>query len=144
MEYQYWWLLAAILLFLIEIFTPSFFAASLGIGAFFSAAVAFMGFNLEVQLFVFSMFSLASIFLLRPIIKKHLYNAKDVKTNADAMIGRTGRIIQPIGQEMGRIAIDGDEWQCVTEGDAALLPMGSIARVTKRDSIVLTVEPLNN
>jgi len=144
MEYQYWWLLAAILLFLVEIFTPSFFAASLGIGAFFSAAVAFMGFNLEVQLFVFSMFSLASIFLLRPIIKKHLYNAKDVKTNADAMIGRTGRILQPIGHEMGRIAIDGDEWQCVTEGDAALLPVGAIARVTKRDSIVLTVEPLNN
>lgn len=142
MENQYWWLLAGILLFLIEIFTPSFFAASLAIGAFASAIFAWMGFNLEWQLFVLSIVSLASMFLLRPIIKNKFYTNKETKSNADAIIGRTGKVVQAIGSEMGRVAIDGDEWQCHANGSEVAL--GTMVRVIERESIILTVEPLNN
>ncbi len=146
MEAQYWWLIAGILCLLIEIFTPGFFAASLGIGAFGAAGIAFFGGSLEWQLFVFSIVSVLSIFLLRPIIKKHLYDTDDVRTNADALIGRVGTVIKEIDEatNQGRCAIDGDEWQFTLEDEEARISKGKKVRVLKRDSIILTVEPVNS
>lgn len=145
MDYQYWWLIAGILLLLIEIFTPGFFAASLGIGAFAAATVAYFGGSLEWQLLIFSVISVLSIFLLRPIIKKHLYDTDDVKTNADALVDRVGTVIKEIdpATNRGRCAIDGDEWQFELSDEYQQIEIGKKVRVIKRDSIILTVEPLN-
>lgn len=146
MDPQYWWLIAGILLLLVEIFTPGFFAASLGIGAFAAAIVAYFDASMEWQLLVFSIFSILSIFLLRPIIKKHLYDTKEVKTNADALIGRVGTVIKEIdpATNQGRCAIDGDEWQFIFIDEAERIEVGRKVRVLERDSIILTVEPLKS
>lgn len=146
MDPQYWWLIAGILLLLIEIFTPGFFAASLGIGAFSAAAVAYFNGSMEWQLLTFSVVSVLSIFLLRPIIKKHLYDTDDVKTNADALIGRVGTVIKEIepATNQGRCAIDGDEWQFMLADENQRVKAGKKVRVIKRDSIILTVEPLKS
>jgi membrane protein implicated in regulation of membrane protease activity len=143
MEPQYWWLIAGIALFLVEIFTPGFFAASLGIGAFSAAIAAWVGANLEVQLLIFSLVSVISIIILRPIIKKHL-EAKDVRTNADAMIGRIGTVVQVVDKKtgQGRMALDGDEWQFVLSDATANPAKGDQVRVLERNSIVLTVESI--
>ena len=146
MDPQYWWLIAGILLLLVEIFTPGFFAASLGIGAFSAAVVAYFDGSMEWQLLVFSIFSILSIFLLRPIIKKHMYDTKDVKTNADALIGRVGTVIKEIdpATNQGRCAIDGDEWQFIFSDEEMRIEIGKKVRVIQRDSIILTVEPLKS
>ena len=146
MDPQYWWLVAGILLLLIEIFTPSFFAASLSIGAFGAAISAYFGASLEVQLFLFSILSVLSIFILRPIIKKRMYGGQDVKTNADALIGKTGTVLAGINPSTnrGRCAIDGDEWQFLLEDENAEVSVGTKVEVVKRDSIILTVKPLNH
>jgi membrane protein implicated in regulation of membrane protease activity len=133
-------------LFLIEIFTPSFFAASLGIGAFASAIAAYFGVSLEVQMLLFSIVSVLSIFILRPIIKKRMYDGVDVKTNADALIGKIGTVISAINPNtnQGRCAIDGDEWQFVLENELDEVSPGKKVQVTQRDSIILTVKPIKS
>ena len=143
MEPQYWWLITGILLFLIEIFTPVFFAASLGIGAFAAALAAYFGASLEVQLLLFSIVSVLSIFLLRPIIKKYFYSANQVTTNADALIGKVGTVINRVDDSgLGRVAIDGDEWQFVQTTENPVLGKGEKVRVVSRESIILTVESI--
>jgi len=145
MDPQYWWLIAGVLLFVVEIFTPGFFAASLGIGAFGAAVAAFFTTSLEIQLIVFSIVSLLSIFLLRPVIKRYFYQTGEVLTNADALIGKTGTVLKAIdpSTNLGRMRIDGDEWQ-FTPDESVIEPIkaGEKVRVIARDSIILTVLPI--
>jgi membrane protein implicated in regulation of membrane protease activity len=143
LDAQYWWLIIGVALIILEIFTPSFFAASLAIGAFAAALAAFFGLGLAWQMGVFSVVGLASVFFVRPLMTKYLYAVDDVRTNADALIGRNGTILKAIENDIayGRVAIDGDEWQCKS---ATNLPIaaGTKVKVTERESIILTVEPI--
>jgi membrane protein implicated in regulation of membrane protease activity len=131
---------------LLKFLRLDFLQPVLGIGAFAAAAVAFFNGSLEWQLFTFSLVSVLSIFLLRPIIKKHLYDTDDVKTNADALIDRVGTVIKEIDPttNQGRCAIDGDEWQFVLSDAEQSIQVGEKVRVLKRDSIILTVKPLKS
>ncbi len=143
LEPQYWWAIIGILLIIIEIFSPSFFAASLAIGAFAASISAFFNGSLEIQLSFFSFFSVLSVFFVRPLGKKYLYSVKDVKTNADALIGKIGVIKETIAgkNDIGRVAIDGDAWQCKSL-DGERIEVGEKVVVEKRESIILTVKQI--
>lgn len=145
MDLVWWWLTAGVVCLIIEVFTPSFFAASLGIGAIASSVGAAFGVSLEIQLLLFSLVSLISIFALRPLITKYLYQGSDVRTNADALIGRTGLVIATIdpSTNQGRMRIDGDEWQFSLVDEHSSVRIGDKLRVVHRESIILIVEPFN-
>ena len=143
LEAQYWWLIIGVALIILEVFTPSFFAASLAIGAFAAAILAHFDASLPWQMGVFSAVGLASVFFVRPLAYKYLYSADDVKTNADALIGKTGIIKEKIKDgNLGRVAIDGDEWQCRTADDINI-PVGQKVKIIERESIILTVEAIH-
>ena len=144
LEPQHWWAILGITLVIIEIFSPSFFAASLAVGAFASALAAMAGTSIEWQLGWFSAVSVISIFFVRPLAKRYLYNSDGAQTNADALIGRECIVQQPIldMNNYGKAAIDGDEWQITTAESNLPIEAGRKVIVTKRDSIILTVEPL--
>ncbi len=144
LEPQHWWAIIGLILIVIEIFSPSFFAASLALGAFASSISAIYGASMEWQLGWFSIISTASIFFVRPLAKKYLYSAADAKTNADALIGRECMVIQDVKDltSYGKAAIDGDEWQITAKEDVLPIKKGTKVRVVERDSIILTVEPL--
>lgn len=145
MDAQYWWLIIGVLLIIVEIFTPGFFAASMGIGAFAAALAAFLHASLTIQLIVFSIVSVVAIFGLRPFIVRYLYAANEVKTNADALLGKMGTVTSApdATTELGRMRVDGDEWQYTLAGGVGEVKVGQKVRIVARDSIILTVEPLN-
>ncbi len=144
LEPQHWWAILGIAFIIIEIFSPSFFAASLAVGAFASALAAMFGTSLEWQLVWFSFVSVISIFFVRPLAKKYLYNSDGAQTNADALIGRECKVIAPIkdSHSYGKVAIDGDEWQITSDENHVPVKAGAMVKVVKRDSIILTVEPI--
>ena len=97
------------------------------------------------QLIVFAAASLLAFFFLRPVFLKLLdRKAKDVKTNADAIIGRTAIVSETIdaSQHTGRVAIDGDDWKAVSS-DGSVIEKGQTVEIISRDSIILTVNPLS-
>ncbi|MDE6296662.1 MAG: NfeD family protein [Muribaculaceae bacterium] len=66
--------------------------------------------------------------------------ADHTPTGMDALIGRTGKVII---SDRPRMRIDGDIWAIrPVRGDAALLPDQQV-RVVGYDSIVLSVEPMD-
>ena len=67
--------------------------------------------------------------------------SKDVKTNADALVGRKGVVSERIdaAQHTGRVAIDGDDWKAVSE-NGEVIEKGTEVEIVKLDSIIITVK----
>ena len=59
------------------------------------------------------------------------------------MIGREGRVTEDIeAGGYGRVAVDGDDWKALS-ADGNAISKGTRVRITKMDSIIATVEPIN-
>ncbi|MBR6494961.1 MAG: NfeD family protein, partial [Prevotella sp.] len=107
----------------------------------FAATSAAFGAGFYVQLGVFAVFTLVSLFLVRPFALRYLHrNDENRVSNADALLGRKGRVVEQIEADgFGRVQIDGDVWKAVTK-DGEAIPVGANVRVVDRESIIITVE----
>ena len=144
MEIYQYWLVAAIVLVIVEICTAGFGSICFAIGAGFSALVAGLGGSFVWQIVVFAVVSLLTFIFLRPVVIRWLdHKSKDVKTNADALVGRKGIVSERIDavQHTGRVAIDGDDWKAVS-ADGSVIEKGTSVEILKIDSIILTVKSL--
>lgn len=142
MEMYQYWLIAAIVLVIVEICTAGFGSICFAIGAGFSALAAGLGAGFTWQIVIFAVVSLLTFIFLRPVFLRFLdKNSKDVKTNADALIGRKGIVSERIdaAKHTGRVAIDGDDWKAVTD-DGTVIEKGVEVVVVNRDSIIVTVK----
>ena len=122
------WLIVAIVLVIVEICTAGFGSICFAIGAAFSALAAGLGVHsVAWQIAIFAAVSLLTFIFLRPVVMRFLdKKSKDVKTNADAIIGRKGVVSERIdaAQHTGRVAIDGDDWKAVSE-DGSVIEKGA-------------------
>ena len=67
-------------------------------------------------------------------------NEPNKPSNADALLGRTGRVTEAIkAGGNGYVQIDGDLWKAVSQTDIAV---GTTVRVIGRESTIITVEAL--
>lgn len=142
MEIYQYWLIAAILLVIFEICSATFGAICFAIGAGVSALAAGLGANFTWQIVIFAAVSLLTFVFLRPFIMKFMdRKSEDVKTNADALIGRRGVVSERIDAEQhtGRVAVDGDDWKAVSE-DGSVIEKGTSVEIVKRESIIITVK----
>lgn len=143
MEYYQIWLIAAIVLVIIELLTAGFGVICFAVGALFSALAAFLGVDSLVwQLLIFAVASVLCFIFLRPVVLRFLdKKSKDVKTNADALIGKTAVVSETIDSSanQGRVAVDGDDWKAVS-ADGSVINKGEKVEIVSRDSIILTVK----
>jgi membrane protein implicated in regulation of membrane protease activity len=143
MEYYQIWLIAAIVLVIIELLTAGFGVICFAVGALFSTLAAFLGVDSLVwQLLIFAVASVLCFIFLRPVLLRFLdKKSKDVKTNADALIGKTAIVSETIDSSanQGRVAVDGDDWKAVS-ADGSVINKGEKVEIVSRDSIILTVK----
>ncbi|MCC8088262.1 MAG: NfeD family protein [Rikenellaceae bacterium] len=135
------WIIAAIILFIVEVLTPSFFAAGIGIGCLVAGIAAIFIPEVWAQLIIFSVGVLLGFIYIRPLVLKYLHRKDNtINTNVDALIGRTGRVSVTIDNSagQGRVMIDGDDWKAVS-AEGSIIPEGSCVEVLRVDSIILTV-----
>jgi len=137
------WLIAAIVLVIVEILTAGFGSICFAVGAGFAALAAGLGVeSIAWQIAIFVAISLLTFIFLRPIVVRFLEKkSKDVKTNADALVGRKGIVSERIdaSQHTGRVAIDGDDWKAISV-DGSVIEKGIEVEIVKLDSIILTVK----
>ena len=144
MEMYQLWLIAAIILVIVEICTAGFGSICFAIGAGLAALGAGLGLNSTWQIVVFAVVSLLTFIFLRPVVMRFLdKKSKDVKTNADALVGRKAIVSERIdaSQHTGRVAVDGDDWKAVST-DGSVIEKGTEVEIIKLDSIILTVKSL--
>ena len=134
------WAVVAVLGLIIELSSGDFFVICFSIGAV-GAAIAAPFSNTYVQLGVFAVVTALSIFQVRPFALRYLHKNEEPRvSNADALIGQTGRVSQtiPVG-EYGRVDIGGDDWKAQSVCKEPI-PVGTAVRVVSRESIIITVE----
>ena len=135
------WAVIAFLCLILELTSGDFFIICFSIGGVFAVIAAALGLNIYWQLFIFAMFSLLSIFFVRPVALRWFHkNEPNKPTNADALLGRTGRVTEPISKDhSGYVQIDGDLWKAVS---SETIKTGTTVRVIGRESTIITVETL--
>jgi len=139
------WAVVAVICLILELTAGDFFIICFSIGAFFGAVVAALGGGFYLQLVTFAVFTLISLFWVRPFAKRYLRKGEDNRvSNADALMGRQGRVVETVKADgFGRVQIDGDIWKAVTN-ESADIPEGRNVRVVGRESTIITVETINN
>lgn len=136
------WTVIAVGCLITELVTGGFYIVCFSAGAVAAAVVSLVG-GVGWQVFAFAAFSALSIFLVRPFALRYLHDGQPAPvSNADAVIGRTGRVSETIvAGGFGRVAIDGDDWKAQAPGVGCDIPVGRLVKVTGRESIILDVVP---
>ncbi len=132
------WILISVLGLIIELGSGDLFILCFSIGALAASLTAALGLGIIPQLIAMALCALLSIYFIRPMALRYLHrNDPDRVSNADALIGREGRVSETIGT--GRVAIDGDDWKAVS-ADGMAIKKGDKVKVVGRESIIITVE----
>ena len=134
------WVAFAIVCLILELTAGDFFILCFSVGAVFAAISAAIGLNGYVQLVVFVLFTLISLFWVRPFAKRYLHKGEDARvSNADALIGRQGRVVETVkAGGYGRVQIDGDIWKAITSSETDI-PEGKNVTVVGRESTIIKV-----
>ena len=137
------WAVVAVVCLILELMAGDFFIICFSIGAVFAAIAAAFGLGFYSQLVAFAVFTLISLFWVRPFAKRYLRKGEDRRvSNADALLGRQGRVVETVEADgFGRVQIDGDVWKAVSK-ESADIPEGSNVRVIDRESTIITVETI--
>lgn len=135
------WLLVGLVCLILEMMNGDFYIMCFAIGSFCASLVSAFTDSIVVQVIVFVVFSVLSIFLVRPIALKYLHQGADKRlSNVDALIGREGKVTESIeAGGYGRVKIDGDSWKAKSV-DGAEIDSGVAVRILRLDSIIATVE----
>lgn len=136
------WLAIAILCLILEITSGDFYVTCFAIGAVVAIVpAAVVPPALWLHILVWVVASVASIYFIRPYLVRKLHpKERQRKSNADALLGRIGRVSEAIVEGgHGYVQIDGDEWRSHTL-EGVPVAVGKHVKVIARDSIVLTVE----
>ena len=135
------WAILAVICLILELTAGDFFIICFSIGAVFACLTDALGGSIIMQFIVFAIFTLASLFFVRPFAVRFLHKGESNRvSNADALLGRKGRVVETIKADgYGRVQIDGDIWKAVTN-ESQDIPEGANVRVTSRESTIITVE----
>lgn len=140
MESWHIWIIASLALFIIEIFTTGFAVICLAFGAAVGAVSAACGGSVEAQFIWFSVFTVVSFLFVRPVMLKSFDKTNCKRSGVEALVGRIAVVSETIDSQAGtgRIAVDGDDWKAVSEGDD-IIGIGEKVEIISIDSIVVTV-----
>lgn len=144
------WLVVAVAFVLVEltVLGGSFMVLPFGVSAFVSSLLAFSDVSVAVQWMVFLLGG-GALFLLfwryQALVQRG--NILPPGVGAVRLVGLTGVVTRTIDpghpEQRGTIAVEGDTWTAVTEGDRSL-PEGTPVRITDVEGTHVKVEPTGN
>ena len=144
MEWLFW-IGGALLLVVIETVTADLTFLMIAGGALGGGLTSFLGGPLWAQVMVFACVSTLLLFAVRPWAKRRLAaTTPQMKTNVDALIGRSATTITAVDDGGGRVRLGGEEWSArlapVVQGTTRL-EAGASVTVTEIDGAVAVVAP---
>ena len=144
MEWLFW-IGGALLLVVIETVTADLTFLMIAGGALGGGLTGFFGGPLWAQVVVFACISTLLLFAVRPWAKRRLAaTTPQMKTNVDALIGRSATTITAVDDGGGRVRLGGEEWSArlapVVQGTTRL-EAGASVIVTEIDGAVAVVAP---
>ncbi len=144
MDPWHYWIIAGILLIIVEMITYTFFAASFGVAAIITAFVSAKDVGTTWELGTFVIASTVCLFAIRPLFTGIIYKRSDKKpVLIEALIGQSGTVvdeIEPAGGS-GRVKTGGEEWRALAM-DARGIPAGVRVEIVSVEGATLRVKPV--
>ena len=122
------WLVAMIVLLIIEGIVPGLVSIWFAIGAFAAMISAILGAPLWLQVLWFFAVSILTLCLTRPFAKKYV-NSRATPTNADMLIGKECVVTEEIDNVLGTgaVTVGGKVWTARTEEPDGKAETGTLA-----------------
>ena len=135
------WLIAVVVLLIIEAVVPGLISIWFALGALAALVAALLHAPLWLQVVWFLLVSIASLILTRPLAAKYV-NSRVQPTNADVLIGRECVVTEEIDdlRGTGAVTVDGKVWTARTGQDEVRLAKGEKARILRIEGVKLIVE----
>lgn len=142
MDFWHWWIIAVVLI-IIEILAPTFFALWMAIAAFMTGVALFLmpEMQWEYQVFLFATLSVISI-----VVWRHYYIKNPIATDepllnrrGEQYIGRVITLKEPIIDGHGKVQVDDSTWKI--EGKDC--PAGTKIKVVSINNVLFQVEIIN-
>ncbi len=105
-----WWVVAAIVLFGVEMVSLDLIFLMIAIGSLAAAGASALGAPLVVQALVGGICALLLILVVRPIAIRHLHPAREIRTGTAALIGSQGEVLEYTDGRNGRVRLAGEIW----------------------------------
>lgn len=130
-----YWLIAAIVLAVVEVATTSLVSIWFVFGALVSMIFAYFGLPFYAQIIAFILVSGIIMLFVRPFAKKIAYQ-KTTPTNADRIVGSEGVIVEGIDDlsNLGQVKVMGQIWSAKTE-DGSKLAKDTIVKIIKIEGV---------
>lgn len=134
------WAIVAVLLSVGELLTPGmFFLGPVALAAIGSGIVAVFGVGVLGQFLVFIGGSVASVWFLRPIARRHLHMPAALRTGTAALEGAKAVVVQRVDANGGRVRIGGEEWSARAYMEDQVLEPGTRVEVVKIEGATAVV-----
>jgi membrane protein implicated in regulation of membrane protease activity len=139
MDEWVYWMIAAAALAAGEIFTMGFFLGPVAIAALLAAIVALAGAGLALQFVVFIAAAVASLWLLRPIARRHLHTPAQLRTGTAALVGARAVVLERVDADGGAVKIGGEVWTARSYDEDSVIEPGVRVEVMKIDGATALV-----
>ncbi|MEJ5307032.1 MAG: NfeD family protein [candidate division WOR-3 bacterium] len=137
------WIIVAVIMFIIEVLTPFFLFVLFSFAALISSLFSlFFPKLVFLQIFIFVFLSIIFAFTIRKIFIKYL--SKDdrggLKTNVDSYIGRVCKVVTTIdnSKDQGVCEIDGVRWRAYSD-DGKVIEKDDFVRIVRVEGAHLYV-----
>jgi len=133
------WLIIAVVLAGAEAATAGLLLIMFSGGALAAALASLAGAGAVGSAAVFAAVSVALIAFVRPIAKKHVYQAPPDRTGTAALIGTQALVLEAVDGNNGRIKLAGEIWSARTLDEAARFEPGEKVSVFEIDGATAVV-----
>ncbi|MDQ7053981.1 MAG: NfeD family protein [candidate division KSB1 bacterium] len=111
MQAWHWWIILAVFLAIVEVFTPGFVVMCFSVGALLAALVAGAGLGTSWQVVGFAVGTFLAFISVRPLFQKWAQTAEErTATNVDRLIGQKATVLQDTNEDSGLVKVGGEEW----------------------------------
>ncbi|MDR3330811.1 MAG: NfeD family protein [Endomicrobium sp.] len=133
------WFLTAIILIIFEILVPSFFFfVCLAVGAIFAAIMAYFISLIWLELIIFAVVSILSLYFMIPVSWKMISKSKSVFSNVDALIGSEAVVSEKIApSRIGFVKVLGEVWRASSDTE---IEAGEIVKIKSVEGTTLIVK----
>ena len=133
------WIALFVMLIVIESATVNLVSVWFAIGAAAALVANVIGFGTLGQFAAFVFVSGISLALTRPLISK-VNDISMTHTNADRVLGRVGKVTEPVDDEQGAVYVDGKTWTA-RSFSGVTIPVDTQVHIERIDGVKLIVSP---
>lgn len=135
------WLIAALVLGIVEVTTLALVAGFFAGGALAAALVDVVGGGTLLQVVAFIVTSLALMAAVRPVVARHVTQPPQIRTGVAALIGRPAQVLERIDAHHGQVKLGGEIWTARPYDPSLVIEPGVTVEVMEIQGATALVYP---